>query len=354
MYPERQLIDIGNGSMIKGVHMFSGGLDSVVSAHLLKSLQVDLTLIHFVLPFYSGLGSDEYHAIKVSAEQLGLPLRIVEDGEEFLMMIKDPKFGFGKNANPCIDCRIYRLGITKKIMTEMGASFISTGEVMGQRPMSQRRDMLFRIENEARCKGILLRPLSAQHLSPTVPEQQGLIDRSKLLDIAGRGRGQQIAYAKQFNLSYPAPGGGCILTSVQSGHRYLDLAQHHPDYTMTDFKLIAFGRHFRLSDTARLIVSRDERENQVLLRIVGEHDCYLYPTDVPGPVGILRGKFTEADLLAAASITARYSKGRDHEQVKVAIVEGEARQYHPVKPAVDTYCEGIRIAQNQNRCNYSQ
>jgi tRNA U34 2-thiouridine synthase MnmA/TrmU len=328
--------------MVKGVHMFSGGLDSIVSAHLLKSLNVDLTLLHFILPFYTEIGS-EFKEVQSSADQLGLPLRLVEDGEEFLSMIRDPKFGFGKNANPCVDCRIYRLKRAKKIMEEMGASFISTGEVMGQRPMSQRRDALFRIENEAGCKGLLLRPLSALHLNPTVPEQQELIDRNKLFDIAGRGRMRQMEYAHQFSLSYPSPAGGCILTNVQSGHRYLDLAQHHPEFTLTDFKLIAYGRHFRLSDTARLIVSRDEHENNVLLRIAGENDCYLYTTNVPGPVSMLRGSFTEQDTVLAAAITARYSKGRDSESVKVAVVEGEKRQYHSVKPTEDTYCEQIRI-----------
>jgi tRNA U34 2-thiouridine synthase MnmA/TrmU len=328
--------------MVKGVHMFSGGLDSIVSAHLLKSLQVDLTLLHFVLPFYTGLGS-QHEQILASADQLGLPLRIIEDGEDFLSMIKDPKFGFGKNANPCVDCRIYRLGRAKKIMTEMGAAFISTGEVIGQRPMSQRRDALFRIENECGCKSILLRPLSALQLSPTIPEQQGLIDRNKLFGISGRGRLQQIAYAQKFNLSYPAPAGGCILTNIQSGHRYLDLAQHQPDFNMTDFKLIAFGRHFRLSKDIRLIVSRDEHENQILLRIVGENDCYLYPTDVPGPVSVLRGNFTDTDVSNAASITARYSKGREQDLVKVATVNGENRQYISVKPAIDSFCEEIRI-----------
>jgi tRNA U34 2-thiouridine synthase MnmA/TrmU len=328
--------------MVKGVHMFSGGLDSIVSAHLLKSLNVDLTLLHFILPFYTDIGS-EFREVQSSADQLGLPLRFVEDREEFLSMIRDPKFGFGKNANPCVDCRIYRLKRAKKIMEEMGASFISTGEVMGQRPMSQRRDTLFRIENEAGCKGILLRPLSALHLNPTIPEEQGLIDRNNLLNIAGRGRARQIEYARQHNLTFPNPAGGCILTNVQSGHRYLDLAQHHPDFTMTDFKLIAYGRHFRLSDTARLIVSRDEHENNVLLNIAEENDCYLYPTDVPGPVSILRGKFTEQDSFLAAAITARYSKGRNNESVKVAVVQGENRQYHSVKPAEDTFCESIRI-----------
>lgn len=328
--------------MVKGVHMFSGGLDSIVSAHLLKSLGVDLTLLHFVLPFYTDLGS-EFKEIQSSADQLGLPLRFVEDREEFLSMIRDPKFGFGKNANPCVDCRIYRLGRAKKIMQEMGASFISTGEVMGQRPMSQRRDTLFGIENGAGCKGILLRPLSALHLNPTIVEQQGLIPRDKLLNISGRGRMVQIAYARQNNLTYPNPAGGCILTNLQSGHRYLDLALHHPDFTMTDFKLIAYGRHFRLSDTARLIVSRDENENNVLLKIAEENDCYLYPTDVPGPISILRGTFTEQETLLAASITARYSKGRDSESVKVAVVEGEKRQYHMVKPSDEQFCETIRI-----------
>jgi len=160
--------------------MFSGGLDSVIAAHLLKSQGLSIKALHFVLPFYSGMGLS-HSDIKYYAEVLGIPLMIVEEGEEFLSMIRDPRFGYGKNANPCIDCRIQRLRSAAKIMASEGASFIATGEVAGQRPMSQRVDNLYKIETESGLKGVLLRPLSAKLLNPTKPEQNGLINREKLL-----------------------------------------------------------------------------------------------------------------------------------------------------------------------------
>src|SRR5512136_935976 len=160
--------------MVQGIVMFSGGLDSVCATHLLLSQGLRLKALYFMLPFYAGLGI-ESRAVKAAAEKLGVPLQIIEEAEEYLAVVKNPEFGFGKNANPCVDCRIHRLITAKKIMEAEGASFIATGEVVGQRPMSQRMDCLHKIENHAGLKGYLVRPLSAKLMPPTFAEQKDMI-----------------------------------------------------------------------------------------------------------------------------------------------------------------------------------
>ena len=190
--------------MVQCIVMFSGGLDSTIAVHLLKQQGIDVTALYFVLPFESGLDFD-HAAVKRYANGLSVPLRIEEEGEGFLDMVSSPDFGYGKHANPCIDCRIHRLKKAKGIMDEIGASFIVTGEVIGQRPKSQRKDSLILIERKAGLEGILLRPLSAQLLEPTIPETKGWVDRSKLLAISGRGRKEQLAYSKKYGLKpHPA------------------------------------------------------------------------------------------------------------------------------------------------------
>ncbi|MBN2188693.1 MAG: hypothetical protein JW699_04505, partial [Chitinispirillaceae bacterium] len=294
--------------MLHGIVMFSGGLDSVCATHLLLSQGLRLRAYYFSLPFYGGLGL-EYRSVRLAAEKLGVPLEIVEEGEEYLAVVKAPEFGFGKNANPCVDCRIHRLGKAKKIMEGEGAFFIVTGEVVGQRPMSQRRDCLHAIENRAGLKGVLLRPLSAKLLPPTNAEKEGLVDREKLLGIAGRSRREQLAYARAFGLVHGAPAGGCSLTNEKTAARFMDLAKHSPDFDLEDFRLLAWGRHFRLSPVSKLVVGRDDRENGVLEKIASPEDRMLrLPNDVPGPLGVLRGPAGGQEIASAASLFARYTR----------------------------------------------
>ncbi len=282
---------------MKCIVMFSGGLDSTIAVHMMRQQNIDVLAVHFILPFYSGLGLS-HQIIKDRALSLNVPLRIEEEGEEYLAMFKGRSYGFGKNVNPCLDCRIHRLGKAAVIMKEAGASFIATGEVVGQRPMSQRRDCLDIIDKKTGLRGLILRPLSAKILRPTVPEEQGWVKREELLDFSGRGRKSQIAYAKRFSLSYPNPAGGCLLTHSRTSERYADLARNDPDFSLNDFKLLAYGRHFRLGPDLRLIMARDDSENDAIAALTLPKDRCIVLKDIPGPVGIILRKADEKNLAA--------------------------------------------------------
>jgi tRNA-uridine 2-sulfurtransferase len=326
-----------------GLLMFSGGLDSAIAAHLLKNQGLSLLGIHFVLPFYSGIGR-EHRQVQSFADALGLPLRIIEEGEEFFTMVRSPKFGFGKSANPCLDCRIHRLEKARKIMEEVGASFIATGEVIGQRPKSQRLECLHLIERRTGLEGRLLRPLCAQHLDPTLPETEGAVKREHLFGWTGRSRHPQLAYAREHGLQHMSPAGGCLLTMVPSGKRYLQLVERYPDFDLTDFKLIAYGRHFLLTDHCRMVIARDDAENEPIEKIVTENDLCFDLADTPGPMGVGRGKFTEEDIATAAAMVARYSRARSEPQVRVKVFRRSGgEQIVTVKPADPAFCEARRV-----------
>jgi tRNA-specific 2-thiouridylase len=329
--------------MVQGIVMFSGGLDSVCATHLLLSQGLKLKALHFVLPFYAGLGM-HFEPVKAAAEKLGVPLEIIEEGEEYLAVVKNPAFGFGRNANPCVDCRIYRLGRAKRIMEAESASFIATGEVVGQRPMSQRMDCLHKIENHAGLKGYLLRPLSAKRMPPTLAEQKGLVCREKLLSISGRGRKEQIAYAKRFGLVHGTPAGGCILTNEKTADRFNDLVRHKPDYDLEDFKLLARGRHFRLSPSCKLIVGRDDPDNTALEKIASVADGLLYlPDSIPGPLGVLRGDSIQEFKAESASILSRYTKFRDEKSCRVVFKYMDKEEIIAALPATEEECDRLRI-----------
>jgi hypothetical protein len=276
---------------------------------------------------------------------LGISLRIEEEGEEFLAMFKDPRFGYGKNINPCLDCRIHRLTKAALIMRQEGAAFIATGEVVGQRPMSQRRDCLDIIEKRTGLRGLLLRPLSAGLLRPTIPENEGWVDRTRLLSIGGRGRKDQIAYAAAHQLTYPSPGGGCILTHEQTAQRFDDLMRSSRDFSLLDFKLLAYGRHFRISPAVRLIIARDDTENAVLEKFLCPDDYCLTMADVLGPLGILRSTepVPQKDLEKACGLLARYSKARSQEEARVSLCRNNSASVISIRPAREEECDAIRL-----------
>ena len=328
--------------MVDGLVMFSGGLDSVVSTHLLKSQGLSIKALHFVLPFYSGMGLS-HKRVRTYAEALGVPLMIVEEGEEFLEMIRDPRFGYGKNANPCMDCRIHRLRKARKIMESEDASFIATGEVIGQRPMSQRLDCLYKVESDTGLKGRLVRPLSAKLLRPSIPEQNGLIDREKLMAISGRGRNQQLQYARTHSLKHSSPAGGCVLTNVDPARRFLEMVSSNPDFTLADFKLLAYGRHFRLGPGLKAVIARNDSENHTLEKIFTDDDYVLQLAEVTGPCCVLRGEATLEQLELAGAITARYTKARNEPEVKVKVQHKGNTMILKVKPADEKECERLRV-----------
>ena len=323
--------------MTDGLVMFSGGLDSVVTAHVLKSQGLSIKAVHFVLPFHSGIGY-EHKAVRSYAEALGVPLIIVEEGEEYIEMIRDPHFGFGKNANPCVDCRIHRLTKAKKIMESEGASFIATGEVVGQRPMSQRLECLASIEERSGLKGLLIRPLSAKLLEPTIPEVKGIINRNALFDFYGRSRKRQLAYAEKHGLIHSTPAGGCILTNEETAKRFIELSSLKPQFTLTDFKLLAFGRHFRLDSGAKLVIARTDAENFIIEKLVGSDGVILDMAQIPGPLGVITGDFSDKEVTLAASMIARYSKARLHDKVAVKVYTKGVESILDVKPADEQVC----------------
>ncbi|MGB7567144.1 MAG: hypothetical protein WBM07_04740 [Chitinivibrionales bacterium] len=328
--------------MIKCIVMFSGGLDSTITVHLCKSMGLDVLALHFVLPFYSAV--ENFHdEIKEKALRLSVPLRIEEEGEDYMAMFKDPHFGYGKNVNPCIDCRIHRLRKAAVIMEREGASFIATGEVLGQRPMSQHKNSLNAIEKRSGLRGLLLRPLSAKLLNPTIPEEKGWVRRESLLAWRGRGRKDQIAYATRHGLEITMPAGGCLLTHTDTAKRFVDLQQYNHEFSLSDFRLIAYGRHFRFGPSARLIVARTDAENIALEKLVQPDDHFFIMTDVLGPLGILRGTCSSDDVQRASGIVARYSKARMQPQVNMTVTHKETISILNVKPAIDADCVACRV-----------
>lgn len=295
---------------IKAVSLISGGLDSTLATRVILEQGVDVVAANFISPFCRcDKKSGCRHEANFVAEELRIPLRIMNVTKDFLDVLKSPKHGYGSNMNPCIDCRILMLKKSKELMDAEGASFLITGEVLGQRPMSQRRDAMRVIEKEAGVSGLVLRPLSAKLLPVTIPEEKGWVDRQKLLDISGRSRKAQMQMAHDYNIKdYPCPAGGCLLTDPNFARRIKDLVDHD-ELTMDDVKLLNHGRHFRVSDRARLIVGRNEHDNGILCSLKKQEDVFFAPMeDEPGASALGRGAdFSKDDVRGiAAGIISRY------------------------------------------------
>jgi tRNA U34 2-thiouridine synthase MnmA/TrmU len=291
------------------VILLSGGLDSTLAARLLQEQGIDLHAIHFTSPFCtcSGNGGCRSQA-HVVAERMGIPIRTVSKGEEYLEVVKSPRHGRGSAMNPCIDCRIFTLRKARAYMDEIGASFLVTGEVVGQRPMSQRDDALRSIERHSGCSGLVLRPLSARHLPPSLPEREGWVDRERLLAITGRSRKEQIRLAASFAIGdYPCPAGGCLLTDRGFSAKVRDLVENEPGFRMQDVHLLKAGRHFRVRGI-RAIVAKSEGENRRLEALCRGKGAVFVSDSHPGPsVAMFGGR--EADRLDLLSrILTRYSK----------------------------------------------
>ncbi len=290
---------------VKALALLSGGLDSTIAVKLLLNQGVKVEAITFVTPF-STAGKEAENAAQV-AEKLKVPLKTVNLGVDYLNVVRRPKYGYGKNMNPCIDCRIFMLKKAREYAEETGASFIVTGEVLGERPMSQRRKALAIIEEEAGLKGRVLRPLSAKLLPITEPEIRGWVDRNRLLDIKGRSRKRQIALAEEFGLvNYPNPAGGCLLTYKEYAAKLRDLFTHNKKVSLRDVHLLKIGRHFRYGEN-KIIVGRNEAENKALLQLKTKSD-YLFEVQGCGsPITLLQGPKSNEAVKKAAELTAYYS-----------------------------------------------
>jgi len=317
--------------MIKAIALLSGGLDSTLAVKIVSGLGIDVEALNFYTGFciveqrrrVGGKRAEgkpiRNEALRAGAD-LGVKVELIDISKEYLRMVTKPKHGYGSAINPCIDCRIFMLKKAKEYMEEVGARFIITGEVLGQRPMSQHRDAMNLIEKESGLKRLILRPLSAQLLPQTLPEENGWVDREKLFDIKGRSRKPQMELARIFGITdYPQPAGGCcFLTDKNYARRFKDLITHRKDKSISheDIILLGVGRHFRLSDNVKVIVGRDESENIFLERYNNNH-WIARPLNYPGPVIIAEGEPEEKEMELIAALTAWYSDGRNSRDTEV-------------------------------------
>ncbi len=314
----------------KAVALLSGGLDSTLAIGLMLEQGIEILAVNFVSPFCTCSPRHEgsCHRATQVASSLGIEIRVFSKGKDYMRIVEHPRFGRGRGLNPCIDCRIYVLRKAGQIMDETDASFVVTGEVLGQRPMSQHRAALELIERESGLKGKLLRPLSAHLLEPTEPERSGLVDRSKLLAIHGRSRRAQLSLAQAQGVEvFGCPAGGCLLTDPLVARRMNDLFLKCRDWNMQDARLTTLGRHFRLDDKLKAIVGRNETENMRLLQLSG-FGPRLELSDHPGPLVLLRGDFEESHRADLGKLLRYFSKKVKEEAVGVKLQrDGESQEW---------------------------
>lgn len=293
----------------KVVALLSGGLDSQLAVRIMQKQGFDVSAVAIKTPFCDfDCGRGCGFEIRERADDLNVDLKTVYLGDEYIEMLKRPKHGVGAGFNPCIDCRSMMFKAAKKHMDEIGAEFIISGEVVGQRPMSQHRPALKTIEKESGLEGKIVRPLSAGLLPPTDPERDGLIKREELGMIRGRTRKIQLQMAREFGIQDPPnAGGGCLLTDPAFGLRAKDLFDHIETPTINDIDLLKLGRQFRLDELTKFVVGRNKDENQMISALALPNDILLEAKDYVGPISILRGENSEEHIRFAASVTLRYS-----------------------------------------------
>ncbi|MFH1075042.1 MAG: hypothetical protein V1752_08145 [Candidatus Firestonebacteria bacterium] len=318
----------------KALLLLSGGVDSAVALALMQEHNIDAEAVHFTSVFCTcgGKGGGCGPASKV-AEAAGIKLHIVGKGEDYIEIVKKPAHGRGRNMNICIDCRIYAFRKAKELMEKIGASFIITGEVVDQRPMSQHKKTMLLIEKEAGLSGLVLRPLSALSMAETVPEKEGWVDRTKLKNISGRSRKEQISFAAERGIKdFSCPAGGCLLTDPQFSRRIKDLLENKPEFDSKDAALLKYGRHFRLDKDAKLVVGRNKAENEALERFKTEKGFTLQLLDYNGPFSLLTGSNAKKYIKLSSGITARYGDVIDKSrEVRVRIKNAVTAEENIIK-----------------------
>jgi tRNA U34 2-thiouridine synthase MnmA/TrmU len=307
---------------VRALGLCSGGLDSILSALVLRNQGIDVHWVSFETPFFSS------EKAKKASEQNGIPLMVRNITPVFMKMMQSPSVIFGKHMNPCMDCHALMFRLAGEIMTAQGFDFLFSGEVLGQRPMSQTRTSLRYVEKHSGLGGYILRPLCAKKLPETIPEREGLVNREQLLAFAGRSRKPQLQLAQQFGVAdFPAPAGGCLLTDKIFSRRVSDLFDHQNSYPEKHLDLLKYGRHLRLDSQTKIVVGRTRQDNQQISRCIDpERDMVLKVNDYPGPLVVMPNGGSEPVMMLAAGICAGYSKAPKHTPVTVNVHIGKQRR----------------------------
>lgn len=307
---------------MKAIALFSGGLDSTLAIKLIIDQGIEVLAVNINTGF--GSTKDRLEHMQNMCKQVGAELKIVDIESEFLQdVLFDPKHGYGKNFNPCIDCHAKMFAVAKRVMEAEGASFLISGEVLGQRPMSQNRDAMQTVLNESNCDGLLLRPLSAKALVPTIAETLGWVDREKLEGIVGRSRDRQLELVKEIGLEdFETPGGGCLLTDENFAKKMFDFIKYDK-FEVRDIPVMKFGRHLRLPDGAKLVVGRNKDENVHLQEIDNDKYCHIKTIALPGPHSLLSKNATTADKELAVRIILTYCKTQENKTYTLSFDEEE-------------------------------
>jgi tRNA U34 2-thiouridine synthase MnmA/TrmU len=336
--------------MPKAIALYSGGLDSTLAILQMKRYGVDVTAITFLNHFGCDI-SDRSSCSKdpfAASVKFDFQVKLSHLSDKFLEIVKNPKFGHGKNMNPCVDCRILMLKEAKQMMELLGADFLITGEVLGQRPMSQRKDCFPLIDREAGVDGLVVRPLTGRLLKAAIPEQKGIIKREWLLDFRGRSRKPQMALADELGLTeYPSPAGGCLLTDPVYSYRLRDLLDSNSDPDFREINFLRVGRHFRLSPDTKIVVGRTKEENEIIKTLLSPGDPVIRVLGYGSPLTVILGKVTEEAIYVAASLCARYSGGRHLPELDVLLTMAEEQRQFRVRPADEEDLQQLRIEKKQ-------
>jgi tRNA U34 2-thiouridine synthase MnmA/TrmU len=304
----------------KALGITSGGLDSILSALVLRDQGIDITWISFETPFFSSKTAQK------SAKALNIPIIIKDITEDYLPLLYLPRACFGKNMNPCMDCHSLMFKLAGQEMEKQGADFLFSGEVAGQRPKSQTINSMRYVEKNSGFQGLILRPLSAKLLQETIPEKNGWVDRSALLDISGRSRKIQMSLAKKYGIEeYPAPAGGCLLTDSGFSRRLQDIISAQDDFDIRDLHLLKYGRHFRVDKYYKIIVGRSKQDNDNILKYYKkDKDILINPASIPGPVVLIRSDnkkgYTKSIEQTGGQLCASYTKAKPDELVDIQII----------------------------------
>ncbi len=313
----------------KAIALFSGGLDSTLAMKLIIDQGIEVIACNINTGF--GATRDRREHMQNMCDQVGAELRIIDIQNEYLQSVLfSPKYGYGKHFNPCIDCHAKMFEVAKRILEAEGADFLISGEVLGQRPMSQNSDALNTVLNEANVEGLLLRPMSAKCLEPTIAETEGWVDREKLEGIQGRSRDRQMELVEQFGITdYESPGGGCLLTDANFSIKMRDYIKYDDTFEIQDIPMLKWGRHLRLPDGAKLVIGRQQDENEKLKGIVNDKFIHIKTDGIPGPHCLLSKNATPADKEFAARAILTYCKSKPQETYRLDF-EGESIAVQPL------------------------